>query len=304
MENTPSTPESQNPQPATGSTTQAAGACACAAWKKLGDWVFGDKAPLLAGVRLVDHLIDWARRAFPVKWYDQTAGTLVKVGHLGLVLAEATCILLGLVAAIKMSNWKLFPAGIGLGLLLAIFQYTATRFLDAGKALLDSSPSRLGSAAFLDCLAVLAEVLGLVLFFTRLMEGSLTSFFVGLALWALCDAVAFIALHPEMINLTVEGETRAGEEAIGILSFGVKALVRIVPIAFGVGAVLGSISLLIATFAMMGKAGPEGVLSALRLIAGCVLLPFLSYVVFAFYHLTIDLLRAILVLPSKLDKSS
>jgi hypothetical protein len=289
-------------------TDSEAGAPGCAtppgeagcAWSRFVEWLFGERAPLLAGVRLLDRFVNWVRGAVPVAWYDQLADLLTKLGHAGLVLAEATCILLGLVAAIRLGNWRLFPAGLGVAILLAICQYTATRFLDAGKTLLKASPSRLGSAAFLDCLALLVGVLGLILFCTHL--GSWSALFTGLALWALCDAVAFIALHPDMVNLSVQDRLQAGEEAIGIMSFGVKAVVRLVPIAFGVGAVFGSISLLIATFAMMGKAGPGAPLAALRLIAGCVLLPFLSYVVFAFYHLAIDVLRAVLVLPEKLER--
>ena len=119
---------------------------------------------------------------------------------------------------------------------------------------------------------------------------------MGLALWALCDAIAYIALHPSMVNIEVGAEVSAGEEAIGILSLAVKTIVRLVPMAFGIGAILGSIALIAATFTMIRSGDPTAALSALRLITTCVLLPFFSYILFAFYHLLIDLLRSILVL--------
>ena len=289
------------PEAPSGDSTGKKAKDAC---RKVGDYFSSDRFNPLAGVNLLDDVIDWARRVFPVKTFDKLASALVKYGHLGLIVAEVACVVLGITAAIRLENWRLFPAGIGVGLLLVILQYTASRFLDAGDRLLGSSPSRLGSAAFLDCLALLVEVLGICLFFAYWFQGEWGLFFVGLAIWALCDAIAYIALHPEMVNIEVGGEVRAGEEAIGIMSLAIKTLVRLVPMAFGIGAILGSIALIIATFAMMGSGNPASARSALRLIIFCVLLPFLSYILFAFYHLAIDLLRAILVLPRMLGKDA
>lgn len=288
----PLPPEDKSPPPGADTWRKT-----CAFFKDPG------QAPL-ASVNLLDRLLDWARGIFPVERFDAWATGFVKYGHLGLILAQLACILLGLTTAIRFDNWKLFPAGIGLALLLVILQYTAARFLDAGRTLVNTSPSRLSSPAFLDCLALLMEVLGLVVFFTCLFKGDLGLFFVGLAVWALCDAIAYIALHPEMVNIEVGGEVHAGEEAIGILSFGIKAAIRIVPIAFGVGAILGAIALLLGTFRLMATDDAEAAKAALGLIVFCLLLPFASYILLAFYHLTIDVLRAILVLPEKLEKQA
>ena len=269
---------------------------ALAACGHVGDYFASDRCNPLAAVDMLDDVIAWARRVFPVEMFDTIATSLVKYGHLGLIVAEVACVILGLTASFKMDNWRLFPAGIGIALLLVILQYTASRFMDAGDRLLSNSPSRLGSDAFMDCLALLVEVLGICLFFAHWFLGGWSHFFVGLALWALCDTVAYIALHPSMVNIEVGGEVGAGEEAIGILSLAVKTVVRLVPMAFGIGAILGSIALIAATFTMMRHGDPTAALSSLRLITGCVLLPFFSYILFTFYHLLIDLLRSILVL--------
>jgi len=275
---------------------------AIAACGRVGDYFASDRCNPLAAVDMLDNVIAWARRVFPVEMFDSIASSLVKYGHLGLIVAEIACVILGLTASFKLDNWRLFPAGIGVALLLVILQYTASRFMDAGDRLLSNSPSRLGSDAFMDCLALLVEVLGICLFFGHWFMGGWGHFFVGLALWALCDAIAYIALHPSMVNIEVGAEVSAGEEAIGILSLAVKTIVRLVPMAFGIGAILGSIALIAATFTMMRSGDPASAVSALRLITACVLLPFFSYILFAFYHLLIDLLRAILVLGQHADE--
>lgn len=286
-----SAPEAETDQAQASPGQKAMKACG-----RVGAYFSSDRCNPLAGIDLLDRVIAWARRVFPAELFDMISDNLVKYGHLGLIVAEIACVLLGLTAAFKMDNWRLFPAGIGAALLLMILQYTASRFMDAGDRLLSGSPSRLGSDAFMDCLALLVEVLGIGLFFGYWFMGGWAHFFLGLALWALCDAIAFIALHPSLVNIEVGADVSAGEEAIGIMSLAIKTIVRLVPMAFGIGAILGSIALIAATFTMMRNGNPAAALSALRLITTCVLLPFLSYILFAFYHLLIDLLRSILVL--------
>jgi hypothetical protein len=102
----------------------------------------------------------------------------------------------------------------------------------------------------------------------------------------------------------------AGEEALGILSFFAKALLRVVPIGFGVGTLVGAVGMAIGTFGVLFT-GSDSLRHAallpgkrpLDLIILCTCLPFMSYAFFAFYNLTIDVLRAILVLPEKIDKA-
>jgi hypothetical protein len=254
-----------------------------------------------ATVGVIDKVVAWARVAFPPDMFDAIATACVRYGHGGLVAAQIFTALFCLVAAVKFSSPAFVGYGIGLVILLMILQYTASKFLNAGDALIRSSPSRLASAAFLDCLAVLAEVGGILLFLVFLARAQWPMFWIGLGLWALCDSVAYVALHPSMVNLSVADDVRAGEEALGILSFFVKALVKIVPIAFGVGSILGAVALLFATFGVLRTGSLLSARAALRLIIFCSALPFVSYVLFAFYHLGIDVVRSVLVLPGKLD---
>ncbi|MFH2042694.1 MAG: hypothetical protein ABIJ35_09260, partial [Acidobacteriota bacterium] len=82
---------------------------------------------------------------------------------------------------------------------------------------------------------------------------------------------------------------------------------RLVPILFGVGITVGLILLVID---FTGVFGSESQLTAAwnnaPKTAGTItlfgLLPFLSYIAFVIYYLAIDIIRAILALPGKLDE--
>jgi hypothetical protein len=256
-------------------------------------------------VERLDRILAWARNAFPSQHFETASGWLVKYGHAGLICAEVLCLLLGLVAAIKLSSGVLLAQGVGLAVLLLILQYTADKFLSAGDGLIKSSPSRLGSAAFLDCLSLLSEMVGILAFLSYLVQArdahQWSLLWVGLGFWALADAVAFIALHPPLTNLSIEPGVPAGEEAIGIMSFLVKTVVRVVPLGFGVGAIIGTVGLLAGIVSLMRGGGLAAAYESVRLIVVCACLPFAGYVLFAFYHLSIDLMRAVLALPGRMD---
>ena len=258
-------------------------------------------------INLFDRILGWTKNRFPAETYTSFTGVLTAAGHWGLVAAECLAIIFGITAALRLGSWVYALYGVGMALLLGVLQYTAARFLDAGDELIEASPSSLRSSAFMDCAALVVEVAGL-LFFLRVVLtasrfGEWGLIWVGLGVWALCDAFSYVAINPKLTNIEIKDGVRAGEEAIGILSFAVKTLIRIVPLAFGVGTVLGAIGLLVGTVTLMFKGGAITGLASLRLIVLCTCLPLASYIVFAFYHLTIDVLRAILILPRTVRQS-
>ena len=253
-----------------------------------------------ASVKWLDALIDWARHVFPPRHFRSISDWSGTYGHYAMVTAQLLCLVFGLVAALRISEVAVFLKGIGAALLLVILQYTAAKFIRAGDALIQASPSRLGSHAFLNCLGLLSEITGLLVFLLFLSRANLGLFFVGLGIWAMLDAIAYIALNPDLANVQVDEGVGAGEEAIGILPFLIKAVVRIVPIVFGIGAILGVLGLLFSHVSLLrfGSVAAGG--ASIRLIAFCACLPLASYIAFAFYHLAIDIMRAILVIPRKL----
>lgn len=253
-------------------------------------------------IHKIDHILNWVRETFPPDMFDKMANWCAKYGHAGIVAAQILVLVFFALKAVKTGSFSRVFYGVGAALLLIILQYTAEKFLYAGKQLIQSTPSSLSSTAFLDCTALIMEISGVLIFISMATQGIMNAL-VGLAIWGLFDSIAWTAIHPKMVNVSIEDEVRAGEEAIGILSFFAKAVLMIVPIAYGIGAIVGTLALALAIIAVaIGKTAMSGQ-SAIWLIIVCACLPFLSYVAFMVYHLLIDLLQSILVLPRKLDET-
>ncbi len=253
--------------------------------------------------KAIDRILDWVKNRYPAETYQSFSNFLTNLGHWGIVLAEILVILFGITAAFKAGNWVFAAYAIGIALLLAVFQYIANRFLTAGDALIEATPSSLRSSAFMDCTALLTEIAGFLYFLTSMLIahriGQWSMLWVGLGVWCLCDAFSYIAINPKLTNIEIKTDLRVGEEAIGILSFIVKTILRIVPIAFGAGTIIGVIGLLSGTISLIFSGVATAGIASIRLILLCTCLPLLSYIFFAFYHLTIDVLHAILSLPNK-----
>ncbi len=253
-------------------------------------------------VKILDKLLGLARKIFSPDLFHRMSGWSVRYGHIALITGAILSVLCFLFAGIREGSFLLFLAGIGYAFLLLVLQYTVNKFIDAGETLVESSPSRLASANFLDCVALLMEVAGIVLFILFASQGWIQAI-VGIGAWALFDTIAWTALHPALCNITISKDANAGEEAIGILSFAVKAVVRIVPLGFGLGTTIGAVALVLATVKILfaGEA-VDAAQDAIGLIIVACCLPFASYMLFALYHLTVDVLRSILSVPGKLDR--
>ena len=254
-------------------------------------------------IQTIDLLLGWLREKFPPRIFDSISSWCTTYGHAGIVTAEVLCVVLGLVGWAKNDTPISAIYGIGYALLLVVLQYTADKFVNAGENLIKSSPSKLSSTALLDCTFLLLEIAGLSAVVVLTVQNGITGLLVGLGIYALLDAVAYTALFPELANVKVSSRVRGGEEAIGFLSFFAKAILKIVPIAFGIGAIIGTAALLVGIITAMSSGDTDPARTARRLIIICTCLPFGTYVLFAVYHLFIDVIRAILVLPAKLDKT-
>jgi hypothetical protein len=234
------------------------------------------------------------------------AGTVVAAGY-------------SIVAAARSSSLATLLFGVGFVIALAVGQYVASKFLDAGEVLIANTPSRFSSPAFLECAGLLAVLFGLVtlvLGVVAVFRGAPPYFWMqSIILTIAALSLGAIALHPELVGIEA-GKGTAGEEAIGLLAFGLKAALKLVPLGFCVCTVVG----LLASFAFifwrdsalaygfgqtlaqlpMDPIGSPELYGALAIFQAC-LLPFVAYVLFLLACLPLEIWRAVLSLPGKLD---
>lgn len=241
--------------------------------------------------------------AFCIKW-------LKFIGHIGIIVAAGLGFIFALVYAIRANSFFGFLIGLAWVLLIFVIQYTAHKFSDAGEDLIKNNPTQLASQTFLDCFGFLVLIGGVVVFIMAvigLIQGSgFMTFLSGLGTFVLLEFVAMIAFNPKDISVKMVKSNSAGQEAIGVITFFIKSFMKLVPIIFGALIVLGTIDLFIIGLKLFGDQAPFAwkvinVHVAPRII-GAALLPFLSYLFFVLAYLTIDIIRAILSIPEKLDK--
>lgn len=259
------------------------------------------------GVRRVDSFLDWMRAVITPERFETISAWLAKFGHVAIGAAQVLSVIACLIAAIELKSWGYVACAIGLPLILVVLQYTADRFLFAGSQLIAASPSRLGSSAFLNCIAIALEAAGIVVLALYVIEANSgpewqwSPLLMGVVILVMCDAAAHLALQPSILNITVSNEVTAGEEAIGIISFVVKTAVKLVPFLFGAGCILGAVALAWSLIPLIKNESTSEAELALAALGTATCLPLMAYLVFAFYHLMLDLMRAVLAVPGKLD---
>jgi hypothetical protein len=240
-------------------------------------------------------------------------------GHYAVLAGGALTLAYAIFAAIRANSFATFTVGLGLVAAIAVAQYAAMRFLDAADALIASTPSRVVSSAFLECaglmLVMLAASAVLGGTYAAIASRALFPLLPALLSGVVFTALGALALHPGVVN-NHPGTGTAGEEAIGLLSFAAKAALKVAPLYFALFAATGALAVLWSFFATDGAFSnaalivlawmpvplpSTGGLSGSALIVFACLVPMFAYAGFLMSHLAIDLLRAVLSLPGKLD---
>ncbi len=278
--------------------------CKAASWS--GEHLDPQRHDGLWMVRFLERMLERIRSAMAAAPADSLAERLVHYGNLAALAAMVLTLANGLLASVRHFVFFPLPVAVALALALAAFQYAGNKFLKAGGLLLSSTPSKLASPVFLNAFALLHAAAAVIFLAGGVLLAvharNIGVLVIGLALAVVSYGVSFISLYPERINVSIDPVIGAGEEALGILSFFVKVVVRMAPIFYGVGMIAG---MLIMLGACVARLGPTGITDLGRQ-AGFVLLlsaaaPFAVYVIFVFYQLLLDVLRAILVLPREIS---
>jgi len=260
-------------------------------------------------VNLLEKLVEFFRGILTSNFLEFCIKWITRIGHLGVIVAAALGFLFALIYVVKDNKFDAFLLSIVWVLVIFVAQYTARKFLNAGETLIKNNPTQLGSQAFLDCfglLALIGGVVALILHIIWAIRGAgFEVFLMGLGMFVFLEFLALLAFNPNEVNIKIVKTNSAGQEAIGIITFFIKALMRLIPIFFGVLVVILTIMLFIAGIKLFGDLFKNAWRICQwygRLIIATVLLPFISYILFALFYLCIDVINAILSIPEKLDK--
>lgn len=270
-----------------------------------------DMASSMPHLRWVAALLEWLKKVISGNLLDGVDRVSKQVGNIAYPVAALLLVLFFCIQAIQANqlNW-FFLAILVIIPVAMVLHYTAARFLDAGGRLIAASPSKLHSRTFLQCFGLLAFVgaLATLIFgiYGAIQEKSFPAFGISLGLAAILTYVGGAALSPASLNVEVGEEVGAGEEAIGILTFLLKLPLRLVPFLFAVGTVVGSVAGLYILFQLFSEDGfpyfaGMGPMELTTNVLGLGLVPLFVYLYFVLLYLGLDVLRAILQVPGKLD---
>jgi hypothetical protein len=271
--------------------------------------------------KLIDFLLQGMRAILTEKLLRCILTLFARGGYILVIVGAVLALVQAIVGGARSGSFGGFVSALGSGIAIAgavaVLQYVAFRFFAANDSLVKSNPSRIGSAAFLDCLALILLVFAFVSVVGGVF-GSIAAMSVTPLIPAAIAAVALLfgaglALNPKLCNVEIQ-ESSAGEEAIGIASYFGKAALIVQPALFGLLALGGTLAICVSFF---NSSASEMIASTLQTIPGagafasaggaallvvaCVL-PVIYYIGFLFLYLQLDLFRAILGIPRQLDR--
>jgi hypothetical protein len=246
---------------------------------------------------------------------ENSLGASKRLGHYTVLAGAVLTVIYGLIMAIKLEAFQLLITALLFVGVIAVAQFAAGRFLDAADKIIRSTQSRVSSPAFFECVGLISIILAIALLLSGLGAAiymrSFPALVLPLILVVIMVSFATIMLHPNIVNVAV-GEGTAGEEAIGIITTFMKAKLKLVPLVFFLFAILGSLIVLAGffgdRFAMafaqyfpFSTGGlPFGFVGAALIVVAC-MVPILVYFVFLLQYLFLDVIRAVLAVPGKLD---
>lgn len=260
----------------------------------------------------VDLLLNSLRSDFNARFVDATARLFRACGLYGLWIGMAAVAVFAVIAAINGDALGNLLSGAMVILLLVALQYIAGKFCDSLDRLNRTTGGVLASTTLPDSVALLSLVAGLAILFGSVPLAVQALMYpmilLGIAGFIICGFIAFAALNPSTLNITIApDEPRASDEAIGVLTFLAKTLIRSVPVALGTGVIAGTLMMAYAcyqTFSHPDNLFPAQFTAAASrtILITSAALPLAMYLLFLLYSLLLDLCRGVLTLPDKADR--
>ncbi len=267
----------------------------------------GVKWDAFTAVRWGDQALAWTKRLMSAPRYEALETWVEKAGHYALLVAAALGLTWGIVSAFKSNLLSPFLYGLLWLPVVGVAQFAAFKFSSSARGLIRSSGSQMSSPAFLACLALWSLLLGIVSLaictFVAIRSDSFSVFGTGVGIFIACELGVWLCLNPALLNIDILPASTAGEEAIGVLAFLLKTPLRLIPVAFGIGVMVGDLGIFAAIIRLFRdrEIFILDVGSSAWLVIASAALPLIGYVLFLIGYLALDIVRAILAVPQKLD---
>lgn len=260
-------------------------------------------------VWIIDKVLEICRSMLGPKVINRTDGFAVLIGGWGLYAVTILLFLGMLILGARAGDFELILYAFAVLPIGALLHWVAIKLLDTNERLIASTPTAIRSENFLNVVAVLLILIGVIGIPVMLVIGLIDAVNgvysslerVGMA--ALALYVGILALNPARVNVRHSKDATIGQEAIGVLTFFLKALYKAVPLFFGIFVVVAGIMafvLLIQSIADPANAG-RGFANAIYWYAAAALAPVLGYIFFLIGYIAIDVVRSILTLGAQDD---
>lgn len=206
------------------------------------------------------------RPLIPASAYDTIRKRTRTLGQLALLAGAIIAPLFGVFAAVSTSNWAYLPLGIALALLFPVLQ-SATHHAWNRLTALPLSTHAPVSRKFLDTLAILSEITGLLLFAFSILaatHGSAPALVLaGLAWWCLFDTICYVFMHPEVAGLVTLPDEHDDFSPAGIPAAIGRVCTSAIPVAFGLGCSVCAVGAFVGILSIVAGGAPSGTIACL-----------------------------------------
>ena len=260
----------------------------------------------------IDNFLDYLRKGYFSDFLKWNVDWLTKWGLNGLYVSAILGLLTSIYVPYKYVQVE-FSYSIATGLtwvlVCILAHYTAVKFLPNLDNIIKSTPTKLTSRAFTDSFALVAGIGGVAALiagaYFAISSENVDPMVYGVFAFIFCEYLMSLSLSPENLGIEITEKTTAGEELLGILSFIMKCFLRLIPVMFGSGIILG----IVRTFDIwLGDveyiSQLVGQVSAVGRLTAAAFLPVTGYLAFLLYYFSIDILASIIAIPQKLDSLS
>jgi hypothetical protein len=259
--------------------------------------------------RVLESLLGRVQRLVSPALVINATGKIEKIGHILLPQLATLLFVFGILLLIDGKHSRAIGLmNVGLSILLLLGQFVAMRMFKAIRVQIAATPGTASSRDFLDTLAMIGLCLtgfAFVAGFVFLIDGEIVpalGLFVGASL-LLYQSIC--ALHPSIVYLYVVESASSGQTALGILGLFLKSLLSLSPVVYGATTLLVWLAVLVSAVKIFSDSHSAiltygTILTPLGLsaVSGAVAVPIGVFVLFLLGFLFIDLMEAILRIPS------